>query len=473
MTTKELKDLVDKDSTRTKLIENQLAYIKGENPSILKPYPREEPDNRIPIPFARRIVTMLMGYMFKPGSVVYKGDGFDDSLKDLFMLNDEARVTAKIAKAALTHGSAFEVHWLENGKDQFDLIPTIQGIPVYNDALRPFMTEFVRYWRRDDIYYADVYDAITISHFKTDKGSREFKPTGEPILHGYGRVPVTHYRINAEGENVFDHVCPLVDFFDRIVSEDFANELQRFASAYLLMAGKIDEEVDDLGESEIDKIKRTRIFQDLKEKVTEQIAFLTKTVNEGFINSALNNTERLIYEQANTFNPNDDNFGTASGVAQKYKLLAFEYQAAEIATYFELGLQDRVAICKGITATLTGSPIERMYGEPKAATDVVIEWKRNLPDDLMALAQTAVTLQTVLSRETILRLFPTYIVGDVEEELKRVEEEAPNLFEEPVKPVFSGPKINADATAMNGAKVTSAAQRQETIDGRGRERVYG
>jgi hypothetical protein len=78
---------------------------------------------------------------------------------------------------------------------------------------------------------------------------------------------------------------------------------------------------------------------------------------------------------------------------------------------------------KGISANLSAS------GEQN--TDVTITFNRNLPDDIFQLSQIAANLKGTLSDETILRMFPTYVVEDVEAELEKVNrqrDESVDLF---------------------------------------------
>ena len=420
ITSDELKKYIDGNATRLSQLSNQADYVRGRNPSILKPYPKEEPDNRIPVPFARRAINMVTGYMFKEGNIVYSGSGYDQELKDIFDANDEGLLDLEEAACALAHGLAYELHWTEHGQDQFAQIPINQCIPIFNESLKSNMIGFIRYWRdkKDaNIIRANVYDDVSMQAFVSNGGA-QFVLDGPAIFHGYGRVPIVEFKISNDGSNLFDHVTGLIDFYDKIISEDFANELARFATSYMLMAGRLSDEVDPItGESEVDKIKQTRLFQGLQSEksVTDQIAFLTKDINSAFIDSAADRCERLIYEMLQLFNPNDDTFVQASGVAQKYKLLGFEYLCTTIATYFSIGLQDRIALVKKLNSNLSVANTVN--------TDVTINIMRNLPDDLAQLATIAATLKDILSDETILKLFPTYIIPDIDEEIAKIDKQ--------------------------------------------------
>jgi SPP1 family phage portal protein len=218
----------------------------------------------------------------------------------------------------------------------------------------------------------------------------------------------------------------LVDVLDKGVSEDLANELQRLANSYLLLANDIDGVTEDgNGETEVDKIKRTKVIANLREDVRRSVDFLTKNLDPSFINSALDRLERLIYELIGIPNPSDDTFAASSGIALAYKLIPLEYLATVIETYFTRGLQNRIRLISDGQYTMTGN---------ESKNEVQISWMRNLPNDLITLTQVAMNVKGILSDETILRMFPSSIVSDVEEEMQKIVEQSDTIDIETVEP---------------------------------------
>ncbi len=390
----------------------QRAYYEGKHPAIYSDGPKEAPDNRVPVPIVRKAIKQVMGYMFRPGDITYSGEYYESTLKDIYDANEEGIVDAELAETALVNGKAFELHWTEDSQERFTQVPVTQSIPIYDGAIIPKMVGFIRYWIDDGVQYATTYDDREIVEYVN--GAQGWEYVGQPREHGYKSVPVIEFTIGPNGENIFDHVLPLVDLLDQSISEDIANELQRFASAYLLMADDISSDVDADGESEVDKIKRTKIFARLGEGVQNKLAYLTKTIDPTFINTALDRTERLIYEMLAVPNPSDDTFNAQSGLALEYKLQPFEYLCASIQPYFTRGLQQRIRLIGNLDATINGTQ--------GATSEVSINWHRNKPDDLNAVADVVNKLAGVVSDETRLKLFPSYIVPDVEKELAKIAE---------------------------------------------------
>jgi len=72
----------------------------------------------------------------------------------------------------------------------------------------------------------------------------------------------------------------------------------------------------------------------------------------------------------------------------------------------------------------------------------------------------AVSLEGILSQETILKMFPSYIVEDVKKEIAAIKKkkearmlEGPSLFDESGEETADGAPANVAETAMNGAQV--------------------
>ncbi len=461
---KELKKLIDANTARATEIANQEAYVEGKNPGILKPYPKEEPDNRIPVSFARWGINKIEGCAFKEGNITYSGDGYDEYLKEVLDRNDEGLRDLELGEIACAHGEAFELHWMENNKHCFYWLEPSQCIPIYDDSIIPRMIGFIRYWEKEGVGYANVYDSMAMQKFIKAKGKQTWEYDGIATLHPAKRVPIVHFYINRKKKNVFDHVIELIDFYDKAISENLANDMSKLSEAILALANKIDTTVDDYGVSDVDRIRQSGIMENLGDDkpVTDKIAYITKNINPEFINTSLDRIERTIKEQLAVFDENSEQFITASGVAQKFKLLGFLYAVTKITTYFSIGLQDRIALIKNYKNNLSAGENNIEYvGGRRANTDVTIDWKLNMPDDLKNIAEIVSLMGGKLSDETLVRMWPSTVVEDVDEELARLESGAPDIFAEgegeTTTESMSGttPIENVQATALNGAQVTA------------------
>jgi len=404
----ELKKYLDKPRNLERYAE-QRAYFEGRHVGILNPAPKSAPDNRKPIPLARRAVRLLKGYMAKPGTITYMTDPAEafDPIKAVYDENDEQLETADAFEKACVHGTVFELHYTENNVPQFALLPIDQCIPIFSPDLKPKLVGFIWHRKTDDQELANVYTDTDVEFFVkgTEDGAEwQLDPEHPPVKHGYGEVPVNIGRISADGSNLYDHTLPLIDLLDKIMSEDIADELQRFAGAYMLFANELNTTLkDENGLTDADRSKIFKMFDKLGDNVRNQVAFLERNINGAFISESADRVERYIYEMLMLFNPNDKDFAQQSGIAQAYKLLGFEYLAADIESYFTKFLQHRLTLVNAINTKLGKGSVD--------VDSVQISMKRNLPFDLQNLALVASQLAGTFDLQAILDLFPAQLLS--------------------------------------------------------------
>ena len=236
--------------------------------------------------------------------------------------------------------------------------------------------------------------------------------------HLFGAVPVIEYTIDRDHRNAFDHCLPLLDYYDKLISE-VGNEHEKFSNSVLMLRDAIDDfNKDENGLTDADKLFIQRIMQRVGD-VDKAAAYLERNVNDTFINNTLDRLERHIYEMLCVFNPNDSNFGLQSNiVAMAYKLLCLEYMVADMESYFTLGLYKRLKIISYHKSEI--------IKEPEKSNFVTIDCKRNLPEDIERISAMAVQLaggKQILSRESILELFPENLVPNKKEEIERIKAE--------------------------------------------------
>lgn len=433
MTTEELDKLIKAHKPLSTRYYDQKSYKIGVNAGIFQATPKPDPDNRIPVPFIRRAVKLTKGYFAKVGNITYEDqtDWFETNLAPIYDENNEELETAAVFEDSITYGSAFELHWW-NAEDgyQFSVVPVDQCIPIYSEDLKPKLVGFV--WKRttkSDKELATYYD---------DKGYQEFEKEGDKWtminegVHLYGRVPVLEANTDRDKRNMFDHVLPMLDFYDKLTSE-VGNEHEKFAESILLLRNTLDAiNKDENGMTDADKVNQWRVLDRLGDNVKDSAAYLQRDVNDTFINNTLDRLERLIYEMLCLFNPNDDGFATASGIAQAYKLLGFELMIADMESYFSQFLQARLKLIAGHKTS--GIPVD-------GADSVTIKFRRNLPFDLAGIADIVSKLKGIVSDETLLKMFPSTIIDNVDEELKRIEEGKP---EEEMPPSATATTDNPD-----------------------------
>lgn len=411
MTVEDLQKIIENHKTKIPKLLNQMAQALGNNPGILRPLPKSNPDNRVPIPLARQSINFVVGYMGKPGSIGYSGDYYENTLKPIYDFNDEQLITSGELEDACIHGACYELHWLDDqGVKNFYPVPADQAIPIYSNDLKRKLIGFIWYRVVDDVEMATVYNATTYQEWTFNK---KWTSSGE-MTHGYGQVPVNIGFIDRDGRNLFDHVIPIMDSIDKLASADIMNEADRYSSALLAMAEKMDTETtDDSGRTMVDRLKEMGLIDGLGEgDVRGKIAFITKDLPVDFIKFAIEYLMQMARESLQIPNMMDPKFGESSGIAKAFQLLPLEYLSTRIESHFSRFLYNRMYLIAGIGSSLAE--------DSTGVKEVQISFKRNLPYDLVELADVVSKLKGIISDETILKLFPSQVIPDVEEELDRI-----------------------------------------------------
>jgi SPP1 family phage portal protein len=122
--------------------------------------------------------------------------------------------------------------------------------------------------------------------------------------------------------------------------------------------------------------------------------------------------ERLIYQIAMVANISDENFGTASGIAMKYKLQAMSNLAKTKQRKFTSGLNRRYKL-------LFSHPASKVPAD--SWMQLEYQFTPNIPANRIEEAQEAAQLEGIVSHETQLKVLS--VVDNVQDELDRIEEE--------------------------------------------------
>jgi SPP1 family phage portal protein len=437
--------------TNDRPILNKLyKYFVGKNPKIqerkttnkfgqvgvVSDSPYDEigvPNNIIPVPYGRTIIETVIGYMFKPGLITYSipDEQYNEELHALNKANNEPLESSQIATQSSLYGVGYELLYTDviEGKavPRFTKIDSRTVIPIYDFSVEENLICAIRFYNVKDVDNAEktiveVYYEDIIQIWETDKIDAQtvvFRSgvntqnltLKEEFEHFYGQVPINVYRNNEEFIGDFEPITPLIDSYDALIS-DSMNEFERFAEAYLRLVG------ESIDTEDLNKIKQSRIFQQLESK--DAVSFLTKDVNTEFITFMSNRIIEEIHKQSGIPDLTDEKFaGNVSGVAIKYKLFAFETLASTKEAYFLMGLKNRYKMI-GHFLNIRDQNGDKIMD---------INFKRNLPANLIEIADIMMKLNGEVSRRTRLKLLPGDLIDNIDAELEALKEERENLID--------------------------------------------
>lgn len=250
-------------------------------------------------------------------------------------------------------------------------------------ALHTFTKKF------DDKKYLDVYTDSEIRHYEL---ASSVLPTGFKYIgsheHIFGRVPVIVCPANNERKSGFQDVVSLFDAYNAINS-DLVNEIADHRNAYLVIENAKIEEEDLL------KMKSMGIIQ---VPSGGKVSWLTKDINDSFVQNELNNIERKIFDLMDEVNFNENWAANTSSLALRNKLLNLENRVAMREAFMEKIIRQRI---KNLFIYL-----QKKEGKSYDYRDIAVKFTRNLPTDLTGLADVITKLKDVCSQETLLTLLP-------------------------------------------------------------------
>lgn len=192
--------------------------------------------------------------------------------------------------------------------------------------------------------------------------------------------------------------------------QDAYNELQSgevdswdaFSDAYLILKGITANEEDLIS------AKKSRVFMIDSDA---DISYLTKNINDTQIQNMLIDINNNIHKISNCPDFSQESFGTASGIALRFRLINFENVASSIEANMRKALQKRIELI---------NTIQNIKGE-EMWRDIKIHFTRNLPVNIEETTNIVNSLRGLVSDETLLSLLP--FINDAKAELEKLKEQ--------------------------------------------------
>ncbi|SDL24389.1 phage portal protein [Natronincola ferrireducens] len=384
---------LEKNSTDKKIYKE---YYEGRH-SILKNYAMQDSrsNQKLIFNFPRKFVDNETGYLLgKPVNFVSKTDKTE--ITDCIDRNTshwDKEHNINLRKMSEIYGESYELNYLNSEGEFCSSILTPLEAYVLEDgtAERNVLLALHRFTRRfDETEYLDVYTDTEILHYKIttdEKGGTELGYI-DKHNHIFNRVPVIVCPASSERKSGFQDVLSLFDAYNALNS-DLVNEIADHRNAYLVIENAKIEEGDLL------KMKSMGIIQVPK---GGSVKWLTKDINDSFVKNELDNIERKIYDMMDEVNFNENWASNTSSLALRNKLLNLENRVAMRQAFMEKVIKERL---KNLFIY-----VKKKEGKTFDYRDVAIKFTRNLPTDLVGLADVVGKLQNICSQETLLTLLP-------------------------------------------------------------------
>ena len=385
--------------------------------------------NMIVSNFCAYISKALRGYMVgnQPKYVCAEDDVFGQDIIELMHRQSKWSIDSQIALDMSRYGKAFELVYLPKGKDEPNSVvvsPRNAFVAYTGDMERDSVFGAVIYTYKDDadrtIYRMYMYTRTEMMTWESLSGdtSQGWKLVGDPVPHGFGRVPLIEYRNNFECMGDFEGIMELQDAYNSLLS-DRQDDKDAFAQAMLFIQGSIIGATPDEIEEGKEFLKKHRVLQGDEDTVA---SWLIKTMDETGIQVLQDQYARDIHKFAMVPDLSDEQFaGNASGIAMAYKMFGTDQMMAEKTSRFREGFIRRVKL---YDYRLFNPSVDPAYSPQTDLGSIDIIFQFNAPQDLsyLATALSQLTGSGIMSKATARMQISA--IPDPIEEAELVEQEA-------------------------------------------------
>ena len=388
-------------------------------------------NNKVMINHAKYITDTNVGYLLgNPVDYqVGKDTGYDiQPILDAYKKQTINDLDTEIAKDVSIFGLQYEyVYANENAEPKSCEIDNKNAIIVYDDSVehnklfgliyRPIHKgETFKYW---EIIYLDDKIKRTYKSF-----SKSLQQVGQDEPHAFGKVPLICYKNNPEFLGDFEPVISLIDAYN-LLQSDRVNDKEQLVDAILCMYGM------DFDTEQAEQLKESRMLSNIP--ADGKVEYLVKTLQEGDVDILRQNLENDIHKISMVPNMSDENFvGNSSGVAIRYKLLAFEQNIKNKERYMEKGLMERFELYNNFLVAMS-----KMEQIPIEEVDAV--FKRNLPSNDFETSQMINNLADFVDKETLISQLS--FIKDASEIVELKEKEEETQPKEPYETDFSNNQV--------------------------------
>lgn len=408
------------------------AYISQHD--ILRQEKKEDwkPDNRIVVNFPKYIVDTMNGFFIgNPIKTTAEDEAVSDFVEYLDQYNDQDDNNAELSKLCSIFGKGYEMYYLDDEKNLcITYLSPMDAFMIFDDSIIERPMYFVRIYKDwEGNEYGSISNAYGVRYFQITGGTRFLDEDWEQ--HYFPDVPATEYLENEERQSIFEPVLSMVNAYNKAISEK-ANDVDYFADAYLKILGALVENED------VQHIRSNRVINFAGEDADKIVVeFMGKPSADAAQENLLERLERLIFAISMVANISDENFGSATGVALKYKLQAMSNLAKTKERKFTSGMNRRYKI-------LFGHPVSKVPAD--AWVQLSYKFTNNIPANLLEEAQIAAQMEGIVSHKTQLKVLS--IVDNVQDELDEIEEENKPPEETPVdKAMFGSPLVGVPTEA--------------------------
>ncbi|MDU4890973.1 MAG: phage portal protein [Clostridium sp.] len=280
----------------------------------------------------------------------------------------------------LSYGSVYELYYTSKIGEEVlfnsKIVSPRDGYLFTDDFGNSEM--FFRFFKKkfDTKQYIDIYTSEFIYHVDDS-----FTEVSKPTINLFGEVPVKVGNVSAykEHDTLFNELKDLQDAYETNLS-DIVNEISDYRLAYLIMLGcSVNyKDKDEHGKTQLDYMKEKGIINANEKDVI--IKFLTKDINDTFVQNTLDVLKKNIYEISNHIDTNEKLQSNTSGSALRNRLIGLEQRVRDSEGSMKNIIQGRMYFLFKLFNKLENVNYD--------FRDISVKFTLNIPQDDLLMAQT-------------------------------------------------------------------------------------
>ena len=382
-------DLIDNHKSFLGKYKVNKDYYLGNHSILYKTIQdASKPNNKIVTNLPEFVTSIRVGY-FSGEPIVFntENEELDIKLTDILESADFNDVNTSLDEISAIYGHAFLMMWIdEEGATRFSAESPENCFIVHSNTLDRKPIAGVRY-----LEYQDEKDTITDIYLYLDNEIITIRKSGDShqIIDSqpnyFGGIPMIEFIENNSRKGCFEDAISIVDAIESVLSGT-VNELEYFDNAYLHLKN-----LSATTNEDIQEMKNNRVLLTEDEGQAE---FLTKTVNDAYIQNTLDRLTNDFHKLTKTPNISDESFGNnTSGVSLKFKLFPLEKSMALKEQKWRKSLN---MMLKLIINRLN------MLGGNFNSKEVKLTFTRALPTNQLEQSQMVAQLAGLVSNETLI-----------------------------------------------------------------------
>jgi len=357
-------------------------FVEGDNVGNYA-YINDRGNEKINTNFLKRLISEEVSYSVA-NPITYQSISGDNKIIDALKTNEahwSEKHESELAKNMLLYSTAYELYYLDNQARFCAKVVSPRHGFAYCDNFGNVILFFHIFRNKfDSRIFIDIYSDNEIIHCNQD-----FDVIGRQP-HYFNGVPISICKTSEEGwlNSIYHDIKSLQDSYETNISDISSEITNGLANCYLHLNNIA------LKDGDLAKIKKLGIIETKGTDVSAQ--FLTKNINDSFIQSTLTTIEDKIFYLTSHINPNEKLPSNTSSLSIRLRMMGLETKCK----INEASLSD----CLKTRHQMLFDYINSVKGTKYNYLDIKSSFSPNLPTDDLMTANILALLNGKITNET-------------------------------------------------------------------------